>query len=81
MKIWIHRTYYYQTLNGIRIKYPVLNNYKLDEKQDEHGNIKLYIQINSMKQFVDLSRDLHQPLIVDTEGDEPTIEIYDDWRE
>lgn len=44
-------------------------------------NIKPYIRINSLKQLVNLSRDLHQPLIIDAEGDEPTIEIYDDWRE
>lgn len=81
MKIWIHRTYYHQSLNDIKKKYPVFDNYKLDEKQNEHGDPKLYIHINSLKQLVELSRDLHHPLIINAEGDEPTIEIYDDWRE
>lgn len=81
MKIWIHQLYYYPTLNDIRKIYPVLNNYEMNEKQDKCKNIKLYIHINSLKQLVDLSRDLHQPLIIDAEGDEPTIKIYDDWRE
>lgn len=81
MKIWIHQTCYYPTLNDIRKNYPVLNEYELDEKQDKCKNIRPYIRINSLKQLVDLSRKLHQPLIIDAEGDEPTIEIYDDWRE
>ena len=81
MKIWIHQTDYYPTLNDLRKNYPVLNEYELDEKQDKYKNIRPYIRINSLKQLVNLSLDLHQELIISTEGDEPTIEIYDDWRE
>lgn len=81
MKIWIHQTHYYPTLNDLRKNYPVLNEYELDEKQDKYRNIRPYIRINSLKQLVNLSLDLHQSLIIDAEGDEPTIEIYDDWRE
>lgn len=35
MKIWIHQTDYYPTLNDLRKNYPVLNEYELDEKQDK----------------------------------------------
>lgn len=78
MKIWIHQTCYYPTLNDIRKNYPVLEQYEMSEKQDKCKNIRPYINISSMKQLVDLSRELHRPLIIDTEGDMPTIEIYDD---
>ena len=81
MKIWIHQTDYYPTLNDLRKNYPVLNEYELDEKQDEYKNIRPYIRINSLKQLVNLSLDLHQELIISTEDDEPSLEIYDDWRE
>lgn len=81
MKFWIYQTNYYPTLNDIRKNYPVFNHYKMDEKQDEHKNIKPYIHLNSVKQFVDLSRELHYPLIVNAERETPEIEIYDDWRE
>ena len=81
MKIWIHQTDYYPTLNDLRKNYPVLKEYELDEKQDKCKNIRPYIHINSLKQLVNLSLDLHQPLIIDTEGYEPAIEIYDAWRE
>ena len=81
MKIWIHQTNYYPTLNGLRKNYPVLNEYELDEKQDKYKNIRPYIRINSLKQLVNLSLDLHQELIISTEDDEPSLEIYDDWRE
>ena len=81
MKIWIHQTNYYPTLNDLRNNYPVLNEYELDEKQDKYKNIRPYIRINSLKQLVNLSLDLHQELIISTEDDEPSLEIYDDWRE
>ena len=81
MKIWIHQTNYYPTLNDLRKNYPVLNEYELDEKQDKYKNIRPYICINSLKQLVNLSLDLHQELIISTEDDEPSLEIYDDWRE
>lgn len=81
MKIWIHQTNYYPTLNDLRKSYPVFNEYELDEKQDKYKNIRPYIRINSLKQLVNLSLDLHQELIISTEYDEPSIEIYDDWRE
>ena len=81
MKIWIHQTDYYPTLNDLRKNYPVINEYELDEQQDKCKNIRPYIHINSLKQLVNLSLDLHQPLIIDTEGYEPAIEIYDAWRE
>lgn len=81
MRIWIHQTCYYPTLNDIKKNYPALNEYKLDEKQDKCQNIRPYICINSLKQLVNLSLDLHQPLIIDTEDYEPAIEIYDAWRE
>ena len=81
MKIWIHQTNYYPTLNDLRKNYPVLNEYELDEKQDKCKNIRPYIHINSLKQLVNLSLDLHQELIISTEDDEPSLEIYDDWRE
>ena len=81
MKIWIHQTDYYPTLNDLRKNYPVLNEYELDEKQDKRKNIRPYISINSLKQLVNLSLDLHRPLIIDTEGYEPEIEIYDAWGE
>lgn len=72
---------YYPTLNDIRKNYPVLNEYELDEKQDKCRNIRPYIRINSLRQLVNLSLDLHQMLIIDAEGYEPAIEIYDAWRE
>ena len=81
MKIWIHQTNYYPTLNDLRKNYPVLNEYELDEKQDKYKNIRPYIRINSLKQLVNLSLALHQELIISTEDDEPSLEIYDDWRE
>ena len=81
MKIWIHQTNYYPTLNDLRKNYPVLNKYEMDEKQDKCKNIRPYIRINSLKQLVNLSLDLHQEIIISTEDDEPSIEIYDDWRE
>ena len=79
MKIWIHQTDYYPTLNDLRRNYPVLNEYELDEKQDKCKNIRTYIHINSLKQLVNLSLDLRRELIISTEGYEPEIEIYDDW--
>ena len=81
MKIWIHQTDYYPTLNDLRKNYPVLNEYELDEKQDKCKNIRTYIHINSLKQLVNLSLDLHRELIISTEGYEPEIEIYDDWED
>lgn len=81
MKIWIHQTESYPTLNDLRKNCPVLNEYELDEKQDKCRNIRTYIHINSLKQLVNLSLDLHQELIISTEGYEPAIEIYDAWRE
>ena len=81
MKIWIHQTDYYPTLNDLRKNYPALNEYELDEKQGKCKNIRPYIHIDSLKQLVNLSLDLHRPLIIDTEGYEPEIEIYDVWGE
>lgn len=81
MKFWIYQTNYFPTLNDIRKNYPVLNHYKMDEKQDKYKNIKPYIYINSAKQLIDLSKQLHHPLIVNAEREIPEIEIYDDWRE
>ena len=81
MKFWICQTNYYPTLNDIRQTYPVLNHYKLDEKQDEYKNIKPYIYINSVKQLIDLSKQLGYPLIINAEREIPEIEIYDGWRE
>ena len=47
MKIWIHQTYYYPTLNDLRKNYPVLNEYELDEKQDKYKNIRPYSRIST----------------------------------
>ena len=81
MKFWIYQANYYPTLNDIIQNYPILNNYKLDEKQDEYKNIKPYIYINSVKQLIDLSKQLRHSLIVNAEREIPEIEIYDGWRE
>nr|DAF69669.1 MAG TPA: hypothetical protein [Bacteriophage sp.] len=81
MKFRIYQANYYPTLNDIIQNYPILNNYKLDEKQDEYKNIKPYIYINSVKQLIDLSKQLRHPLIVNAEREIPEIEIYDGWRE
>ena len=81
MKFRIYQANYYPTLNDIIQNYPILNNYKLDEKQDEYKNIKPYIYINSVKQLIDLSKPLRHPLIVNAEREIPEIEIYDGWRE
>ena len=42
---------------------------------------QVYIQLMYGSQFLNLAKTLEKELIVRYDTDEPTIEIYDDWRE
>ena len=62
--------------------YPILHNYGYhNEHNDNWGATVGYIMINSPEELVDLSNDLHEPIIISQDGNEPEIEIYDDFRE
>ena len=53
----------------------------LDLPDPIFDNGKVYIHLMYGSQFVNLAKTLDKELIVHTNVTEPTIEIYDDWRE
>lgn len=63
-------------------EYPVLLKYGYhNEHRSWVGRRIGDVVINSPEELVELTKDLHQPIIISLEGDTPTIEIYDDYRE
>ena len=81
MKIWIHQTHHFPTMRDLVKNYPALNEYKLTEKTDKYKNVKPYISLSSLKEIVDLSHKINHPIIIEDIDNEPSLEIYDDWRE
>ena len=62
--------------------YPILRKYGYrGEHTYKWYGIAGWIQIKSLGELMDLSVALDQELIISTDGDDPTIEIYDDFRE
>ena len=53
----------------------------LDLPEPVIENHQVYIQLMYGSQFLNLAKTLGQELIVRYNTEEPTIEIYDDWRE
>ena len=53
----------------------------LDLPDPIFDNGRVYIHLMYGSQFVNLAKTLDKELIVHTNITEPTIEIYDDWRE
>ncbi len=53
----------------------------LDLPDPIFDNGKVYIHLMYGSQFVNLAKTLDKELIVHTSDSEPTLEIYDDWRE
>lgn len=76
MKFQIYRSLDYRPNceEMLRI-YPALVNYNF--KIDKSGNG--YVNITSLKQLMQLVKELGQEIILSSDGD--TIEIYDDYRE
>ena len=62
--------------------YPILRKYGY---RGEHSykwyGIAGWIRIESLKELITLSIALNRELIIFTDDDDPTIEIYDDYRE
>ena len=85
MIIRIHNTDYSDKTRFID-RYPVLAKFGYhDEEWVDLGWSKGYagkVVIHSPEEFISLSKELDKEIIVSAErGLEPSIEIYDDWRE
>lgn len=53
----------------------------LDLPDPIFDNGKVYIHLMYGSQFVNLAKTIDKELIIHTSDVEPTLEIYDDWRE
>lgn len=85
MIIKICRTAYSDKTRLIE-RYPELAKFGYhDEELVECGFSRAYegkVVINSPEEFVSLSKELNQEIIISAEHNlDPSIEIYDDWRE
>lgn len=62
--------------------YPILQKY---DYRGEHTykwyGIAGWIQVKSLEELIALGTALDQELIISIDGDDPVIEIYDDFRE
>jgi hypothetical protein len=63
-------------------KYPALSKYGYHDEEPSHWGYKAQVIINSIEELTSLSKELNQKIIVDNScGCDPSIEIYDGWRE
>lgn len=63
-------------------KYPILRKYGYHgEHHHRWYGIAGLIVINSLEELLALQKDVDHEIIIDMDGDTPTIEIYDDYRE
>lgn len=71
-----------QWSTSLLAEYPILHKYGYhNEHKANWGGVEGYIVINSPEELVNLSNDLQEPIIISQDGNEPEIEIYDDFRE
>ena len=85
MIIKIHNTDYSNRTRLLE-RYPALSKFGYhDEELESIGFAEGYVGkvvINSPEDFITLSKDLNQEIIVSAEYNlEPSVEIYDGWRE
>lgn len=76
MKFQIYRSLGYRTCHEKMLEvYPALANYNF--KMDKFGDS--YVTITSLKQLMQLVKEIGQEIILDSDGN--TIEIHVDYRE
>ena len=67
---------------GLLEKYPVLSKYGYHGEYKKWWGAQGFVFINSLEELIALFDDIKKELIVDRDNEgEPSIEIYDNWRE